>query len=62
MNEICLKKEFTCEFSGCNRSYTTLGNLKTHLKAHKGRKKHNYHCIIIYYRFIFFCFFTSKKR
>lgn len=39
MNEIRLKKEFTCEFSGCNRSYTTLGNLKTHLKAHKGKKQ-----------------------
>ena len=38
MNEICLKKEFKCEISGCNRSYTTLGNLKTHLKAHKGKK------------------------
>lgn len=30
------KKNFFCEFSDCNRSYTTAGNLKNHMKAHRG--------------------------
>lgn len=33
-----IKKEFSCDYSGCSRSYTTLGNLKTHLKVHKGKR------------------------
>ena len=28
-------KRFHCEYDGCERAYTTAGNLKTHLKAHK---------------------------
>lgn len=34
LNEIT--KEFSCEYDGCKRSYTTLGNLKTHQKTHRG--------------------------
>ena len=33
------KKNFFCEFSDCNRSYTTAGNLKNHMKAHRGINK-----------------------
>lgn len=62
MNEICLKKEFTCEISGCNRSYTTLGNLKTHLKAHKGRKKHNFIITLLYIIDSFFFVFLLQKK
>lgn len=30
------KKKFHCEFLDCDRSYTTAGNLKSHVKMHKG--------------------------
>ena len=29
-------KRFGCTYSGCKRTYTTVGNLKTHLKSHSG--------------------------
>jgi len=30
-------KQFQCTFDGCNRTYKTKGNLKTHLKVHSGQ-------------------------
>lgn len=30
------EKKFICDFDGCLRSYTTAGNLKTHVKIHRG--------------------------
>ncbi|RNA44939.1 metal regulatory transcription factor 1 [Brachionus plicatilis] len=30
------EKKFKCNFDGCSRTYTTAGNLKTHLKSHRG--------------------------
>ncbi len=35
-------KQFECEYDGCDRKYTSKGNLKTHLKYHEG--KFNYQC------------------
>ena len=29
-------KQFPCTVDGCNRSYKTKGNLKTHMKIHSG--------------------------
>ncbi len=29
-------KKFICGYNGCFRSYTTAGNLKTHVKIHRG--------------------------
>lgn len=35
-------KQFECEYDGCERRYSSKGNLKTHLKTHEG--KFNYQC------------------
>ena len=35
-------KRYECVYDGCERKYTSMGNLKTHLKAHQG--KFNYRC------------------
>ncbi|XP_054263140.1 metal regulatory transcription factor 1-like [Macrosteles quadrilineatus] len=32
-------KKFQCEYNGCERRYTTVGNLRTHMKTHKGEYK-----------------------
>ena len=36
------QKLFECMYDGCDRRYTSMGNLKTHLKAHEG--KFNFKC------------------
>ena len=35
-------KQFECEYDGCDRKYTSKGNLKTHVKSHEGQ--FNYQC------------------
>ena len=31
-------KKYTCEYDGCFKIYTTAGNLKTHIKIHRGER------------------------
>ena len=35
-------KKYECVYDGCSRTYTSMGNLKTHLKSHEG--KYDYKC------------------
>ena len=35
-------KRFECVYEGCDRRYSSMGNLKTHMKAHEG--KYNFKC------------------
>ena len=34
------EKPFECVYDGCDRKYTSMGNLKTHLKVHEGKFSH----------------------
>lgn len=42
LSELANSKKYECVYDGCNRSYTSMGNLKTHLKAHQG--KYDFKC------------------
>lgn len=37
LTELSNNKKYECVYDGCSRTYTSMGNLKTHLKAHEGR-------------------------
>ena len=42
LTQLVNSKKYECVYDGCKRSYTSMGNLKTHLKAHQG--KYDYKC------------------
>lgn len=40
LSQLVTSKKYECVYDGCKRSYTSMGNLKTHLKAHQGKYDH----------------------
>ena len=39
-SEVDSSRRFDCVYDGCERTYSSMGNLKTHLKSHEGRFSH----------------------